>query len=185
KNAQLDFVTQTQIYTYSFEGVSFFDDEMVYIIAFQPRKKKAKFTGKLYVSETDYAVVRADYQLAEGKRLGGINLKLILGIKAFENLSQGTLLFRKNPDSEKYYLLYASQEEGQYFYVNRPLKFIELTDSNREVVAFDIKVEGDNRYKTEYLNMAVQKITEADVNAIKEKEFHYQTLKKYDPNIWK
>ncbi|MFA7445541.1 MAG: carboxypeptidase-like regulatory domain-containing protein [Flavobacteriaceae bacterium] len=185
KNAQLDFVTQTHIYSYSFEGVNFLDDEMVYIIEFKPKKKRAKFTGKLYVSETDYAVMRVDYDLAEGKRLSGINLKLVLGVKAFNNVSNGTLLFRKNPDSEKYYLLYASQEEGQYFYINRPLKFIELTDKDREVVAFDIKVEGDNRYKTEYLNMAVQKITEADVNAIKEKEFHYQTLKKYDPNIWK
>jgi hypothetical protein len=184
-NNELDFVKQTQYYTYTFDGVSFLDDEMVYIIGFKPKKNKAKFHGKLYISETDFAIVRADYELAEGKRLSGINLKLVLGVKVFEDHSKGTLLYRKNSETDKYYLLYASIEEGQYFYVHRPLKFIELADKDREVVAFDIKVEGNSIDKTEFLNIGMQKVTEAELDAIKEKEFEYQKLKKYDPNIWK
>src|SRR5690606_26360985 len=91
-NNDLDFVKQTKYYTYTFEGVSFLDDEMVYIIGFKPKKGKAKFQGKLYISETDFAIVRADYELAEGKRLSGVNLKLILGVKVFEDHSKGTFL---------------------------------------------------------------------------------------------
>src|SRR5690606_22622836 len=184
-NNELDFVKQTQYYTYTFDGVSFLDDEMVYIIGFKPKKSKGKFQGKLYVSETDFAVVRADYQLAEGKRLSGINLKLILGVKVFEDHSKGTFLYRKNPETEKYYLQYASIEEGQYFYLHRPIKFIELADKDREVVAFDIKVEGNSFDKTEFLNISSEKITEAEFEAIKEKDFEYQKLRKYDPSIWK
>jgi hypothetical protein len=184
-NNELNFIKQTQYYTYTFDGVSFLDDEMVYIIGFKPKKSKGKFQGKLYVSETDFAVVRADYQLAEGKRLSGINLKLILGVKVFEDHSKGTFLYRKNPETEKYYLQYASIEEGQYFYLHRPIKFIELADKDREVVAFDIKVEGNSFDKTEFLNISSEKITEAELEAIKEKDFEYQKLRKYDPSIWK
>lgn len=184
-NTDLNFIKQTQYYTYTFDGVSFLDDEMVYIIGFTPKKKKGKFTGKLYISETDFAVVRADYELAEGKKLGGINLKLVLGVKVFENHSKGTLLYRKNSETEKYYLQYASQEEGQYFYINRPIKFIELAAKDREVVAFDIKVEGNSIDKTEFLNINMQKVTEAELDAIQEKDFKYQTIKKYDPELWK
>ncbi len=184
-NNELDFIKQPKNYAYTFEGVSFMDDDMVYIIGFKPRKGKAKFQGKLYVSETDFAVVRADYELAEGKRLGGINLKLILGVKVFEDHSKGTFLYRKNPETEKYYLQYASIEEGQYFYLHRPIKFIELADKDREVVAFDIKVEGNTFDKTEFLNISSEKITESELEAIKEKDFEYQKLRKYDPNIWK
>lgn len=184
-NNDLDFVKQTKYYTYTFEGVSFLDDEMVYIIGFKPKKGKAKFQGKLYISETDFAIVRADYELAEGKRLSGVNLKLILGVKVFEDHSKGTFLYRKNPETEKYYLQYASIEEGQYFYLHRPIKFIELADKDREVVAFDIKVEGNSFDKTEFLNISSEKITEAELEAIKEKDFEYQKLRKYDPSIWK
>lgn len=184
-NQELDFVKQTKYYTYTFDGVSFLDDEMVYIIGFKPKKGKAKFQGKLYVSETDFAIVRADYQLAEGKRLSGINLKLILGVKVFEDHSKGTFLYRKNQETEKYYLQYASIEEGQYFYLHRPIKFIELADKDREVVAFDIKVEGNAFDKTEFLNISSEKITESQLEAIKEKDFEYQKLRKYDPSIWK
>jgi hypothetical protein len=31
------------------------------------QKKSAKYTGKLYINESDYAVLRAEYQLDEEK----------------------------------------------------------------------------------------------------------------------
>jgi hypothetical protein len=41
------------------------ENEFVYILSFKPRRSK-KYEGKLYVSENDYAVLRA-YTLEEGE----------------------------------------------------------------------------------------------------------------------
>jgi len=183
---KLDFVSEIELYEYTYEGAMYSNqNEFVYVLSFKPKKSKAKYTGKLYVSETDYAVVRADYNLAKGKKLGGINLKLLLGIKASENVSKGTIIFKPRATGNGYYLQYASTETGQYFYLNRPLKFIELTDDDKDVVAVDIKVEGDMTEKMEFLNISQSEISQNALESTKEEEFEYIRLKKYDPKIWK
>lgn len=182
---KMDFVNNAEIYEYVYEGAMYSSqNEFVYVLSFKPKKSKAKYTGKLYVSESDFAVVRVDYDLAKGKTLGGINLKLLLGVKASENLSKGTVIYKQNRDAV-YYLQYASTETGQYIYLNRPLKFIELTDDDKDVVAVDVKVEGNMNEKTEFLNIAQSDLPPADFVKIKEEEFEYTRLKKYDPKIWK
>jgi hypothetical protein len=54
-------------------------------------KSKAKYLGKLYISETDYAVLRTEYTLDEGEKLNNFNMKFLLGIKASQNISKGTI----------------------------------------------------------------------------------------------
>lgn len=181
-----DFMRQTDWYKYTLDGAIFTDDyKLVYVIKFQPKKGKAKYEGTLYVSENDYAVVKATYHLAKGKTLGGINLKWILGVKVYENVSNGTLIYKEDPNTKKYYLQYANREDGQYFYLNRPLKFIELSDSDSDVLALDIKAEGDILNKTEYLNLDQQEMSAAAFESVKEPDFQYIRLNKYDPKIWK
>jgi carboxypeptidase-like protein len=183
---RLDFVNKPELYEYTYEGkILNNENDIIYVLRFEPRKSKAKYTGKLYVSETDYAVVRCDYTLPEGERLNGLNLKLLLGVKVYENISTGTIIYKKNPFGEGYYLQYVSEESGQYFYINRPLKFIELSDSEKDVVAFDLKVEGNSIEKTEFLNISRSEISEDSFNKVKEEEFNYINLKRYDPTIWK
>lgn len=181
-----DFMRQIDWYKYTLDGAIFSEDyKLIYVIKFQPKKGKAKYEGTLYVSENDYAVVKATYQLAKGKTLGGINLKWILGIKVFENVSAGTLIYKENPSTRKYYLQYANLIDGQYFYLNRPLKFIELTDEERDVLALDIKAEGDILNKTEYLNLDQKEISQSEFESLKEPDFKFLKMNKYDPKIWK
>lgn len=185
-NPKMNFVNKPELYEYSYEGKIYNDEnEGLYILKFEPRKSKAKYAGKLYISETDYAVVRCDYDLADGKTLSGFNMKLLLGVKVSENISKGTMLFKKNAGGKGYYLQYASEEEGQYFYINRPLKFIELTKDEKDVFAFDLKVEGNMSDKTEFLNISKSEISENTYDTVKEEEFNYTVLKRYDPAIWK
>ena len=182
----MDFVSQTDLYDYAYEGTTFSNaNEFVYVIRFKPRKSKAIYTGKLYVSESDYAVVRADYTLGEGKKAGGLNLKFLLGIKMAENVSKGTIIYKQNTIGSGYYMHYASVESGQYFYLNRPLKFIELTDGEKDVVSLDLKVEGNVREKTEFLNISRSETSQATIEKIKEEDFNFTNLKSYDPSIWK
>lgn len=181
-----NFIRQNDWYKYTLDGAVFTDDyKLVYVIKFQPKKGKAKYEGTLYVSESDYAVVKATYQLAKGKTLGGINLKWILGVKVFENVSSGTLIFKENTATKKYYLQYANLEEGQYFYLNRPLKFIELAEEDRDVLALDIKAEGNILDKTEYLNLEHKALSASEFESIIENDFKYIQMKKYDPKFYK
>ncbi|MFV8325213.1 carboxypeptidase-like regulatory domain-containing protein [Flavobacterium sp. ZS1P14] len=183
---KLNFVNNPELYDYVYEGkMHYNEDEFVYVLKFSPRKSKAKYVGKLYVSMTDYAVLRCDYNLAEGETVSGFNMKFILGIKTSENISNGTIIYEKKTNDISYHLHYFSMETGQYLYINRPLKLIELTHSEKDVAAFDIKIEGNVINKTEFLNLHRSEITPIAFEKIKEEEFKYISLKRYDPQIWK
>lgn len=183
---KMEFVTDPDIYKYTYEGtVLLGGNEFVYVLKFEPRKSRAIYQGKIYVSESDFAVLRADYALAPGKKGESLNLKLLLGVKMAENVGSGTLIFKKDPIGDGYYLQYAAEETGQYFYLNRPLKFIELTDEEKDVVAFDLKVEGNMHNKKEFLNISRGGLSEDDFEKIKEEDFAYKKIKKYDPSLWK
>jgi len=188
-NGRFDFINNnelSELYEYSYAGVTESGDKnnRIFIIKFRPNKRRAKYTGTLYVSEKDYAIVRADYTLVEGKKLSGINLKFILGIKQAENFDKGTLVYKKR-ESGEYYLQYASQENGQYIYINRPLKFIEITEGDKEKVGFDFKAEMDEFEKEEYFVISESSISEGDYKAAQEPDFDYIQLGSYDPSIWK
>lgn len=180
-----DFVTKQEAYEYTYAGtIPYGSDSYVYKINFTPRKRKAKYSGELYISPSDYAIVRGDYQLAEGKVKSGLNLKLILGIKQIENISRGTIVYKQKANENGYYLQYASSEEGSYLYINRPLKFIEITNGDKEKVAYDLKIEGNVIDRKEYLNLYRDEITATDFNEVIEKEFTYSEPQVYDKKVW-
>jgi CarboxypepD_reg-like domain len=170
-------------YSYTLQNVTFYNGEMVYTISFKPRKAKSKYAGTLYVSDNTYAVIKTDYSYYKGKRGSKLNLRLILGVKYIENISNGTIIFNKN--SENWYEpRYIKHEEGHYFYVNRPLKFIENTGAKNKV-RFDFKIEGTARNKEELLFTSTTTITDATFNAITEaKTIPYQKQRKYDASLW-
>ncbi len=186
EDSTLDFVTQTDLYEYTYEGAVYSgQNEFAYVITFKPKKRKANYEGKLYISESDFAVVKAEYKLAKGKTLSGINLKLLFGLKVSSNVSKGTLIYKQNQSGNGYYLQYVATETGGYMYVNRPIKLIEISEDEKDVVAFDLKMEGNNYTKIEMLNISRTEIPASTIANIVEKEFKYQRLKKYDASIWK
>lgn len=183
---RFEFIHDYESYHYVFEGATYTsENEFVYILSFKPKKNKAKFKGKLYIAENDYAIIRADYKLEEGKKVNGFNFKFLLGVKSLENIGQGTVIYKNSPVGNGYYLQYALQEKGQYFYLNRPLKFIELTNEDKDVVAFDLKIEGNSNEKFEYLNMNRTESSDAIIGKITEDDFAFIKIKSFDPKIWK
>ena len=183
---KLEFINDTELYEYKYEGATYSSDyEFIYVLSFKPKKSRAIYRGKLYISESDFAVLRTDFTLDEGKKVSGFNMKFLLGVKTQENVSSGTLIYKKNPVGEGYYMQYASKETGQYIYLNRPLKFIELTDSEKDVVAFEMKIEANTITKTEFLNISRTETSEAAIQKVAEDDFTFIKLKSYDPKIWK
>ena len=186
KSSEHDFINNPELYTYKFEGTTFTEDnDYAFVLSFSPKKSRAKYTGKLFINESDYAVLRAEYQLDEGENLHNVNLKWLLGIKVAQNNNKGILMFRKKSENKNYYLHYASEENGNYFYINRPLKFIEITKEDKDILSLDIKYEGNSTTKTEFLNLSHSLVTDTDVTKVVENEFNIVSLKSYDPKIWK
>lgn len=180
-----DFVSDTSIYDYTIEDITYMDGKPVYIIKFEPRKNRAKYAGNLYVSEEDYAVLKVDYKFAKGKKGESINLKLLLGVKYAENVNNGTVIYKKNTDTNVYYPYYINQEIGRYAYVHRPLKFIE-NGGDKDKIAFDFKVEGNIIEKREVLTFSNEGLTQNNYDALTEsKTVEFIKLKQYDPSIWK
>lgn len=170
-------------YSYTLKNVTFYNGEMIYTIIFKPRKSKSKYTGTLYVSDDTYAVLKTDYSYSKGKRGSKLNLRLIFGVKYIENISNGTIIFKKNSNNW-YEPRYIKHESGQYFYVSRPLKFIE-NSSARNKVLFDFKIEGTAKNKEELLFTGTTAITNTAFNTIKEaRTVPYLKQRKYDATVW-
>ncbi|MEO0525984.1 MAG: carboxypeptidase-like regulatory domain-containing protein [Bacteroidota bacterium] len=176
-------IIDDKLYTYSFLDATYFNDELVYVIQFNPKRAKSKFEGKLYISDDTYAILKTDYAFAKGKRGEKVNLKLILGVKYIENRRKGTIIFKKDGDN-RYVPYYLKEEEGSYFYVNRPFKFIENSPEKNKI-AFDFKIEGNARNKEELLFINSSKMSMEHYTSLKEHEnTPYTLLHRYEPTIW-
>ena len=90
----------------------------------------------------------------------------------------------KKGDNEFYYPYYISEQVDRYFYVNRPIKFIDNANKSNKV-AFNFKIEGTFKERSEILMLDVNDISSADYNsAIESKKIDYLILKEYDPTLW-
>lgn len=183
EDSRLTTILNSDLYDYSFENTTVFNGKLVYIIRYNPRKSKAKFTGKLYITDEDFAVIKLDYQYAEGKRGQKVNLKFLLGVKYVENKKKGIILYEKNQDSI-YQPKYLQEEQGSFFYVSRPLKFIE-NSKEKTKVGLEFKLEGQNVFKNEIFFINHNAINSAAYNDITiQEKVPYEELEAYNPSIW-
>lgn len=170
-------------YEYTLRDVNYFNEHLVYIIDYAPIKRKSKYTGTLFVTDDSFAILKLDFMYSKGKRGDKFNLKLILGVKYIENVSQGTIIFKKS-ENDWYTPRYVKLESGEYFYVRRPLKFIE-NSAVKNKVAFNFKIEGDTKHKEELLFVNSQTLSDATYSSLTEvKKIPYQIQKRYDAKVW-
>ncbi|WP_372757643.1 carboxypeptidase-like regulatory domain-containing protein [Mariniflexile sp.] len=183
ENSFLYNILDTKLYDHTITDVTFFNDEVNYIINYKPRKGKAKYTGNLLVSGNNYAITKLDFSYFEDRHGSKLNLKLLVGIKFEENINKGTILFEKQ-ENNKYLPKYIKHETGNYFYVKRDLTLIE-NSRNRYKISSEFKIEGNNRHKEELLFTAINTLNLDDYKAIKqEKSTTFQNLNKYEKSIW-
>ncbi|NNJ88542.1 MAG: carboxypeptidase-like regulatory domain-containing protein [Eudoraea sp.] len=179
----LDEILNLDAYRFTLDGASYFQGNSIYVVSFGPRRAKAKYKGTLYISATDYAILKADYSFSEGKEGKKFNMKLLLGIKYIQNIQQGTVLFKPRQDG-KYHPYYIKQERGNYIYLHRPLKFIENSNDRNKVV-FDFTIEGRAREKKELLILSTNSLDQQEFVDFKEQStIPYTLLKQFEPSIW-
>lgn len=186
KDSDLDFVTDYKKYNFTITKAFPYNEELVYVLRFTPNKGGAKYSGELYVSTETYAVLKANYKFAEGKRGKKINLKFLLGFK-YEELEREVLaIFNKNKENV-YSLKYLKTNTKQYFYINRSFTFIEnnVSKKDRMKLKLDILSEGTNNNENELLVIDTHSISEGEFLGLhQKKKISIQTIEKYDPSIW-
>ena len=108
---------------------------------------------------------------------------MLLGIKYIENLKKGTIIYNKNSEN-KYHPKYIKEESGSYFYVHRPIKFIENSRAKNKV-SLDFLIEGNKRDKSELFIIEYHSMTKDEYNGfVESKHAEYKNIKNYDPAIW-
>jgi len=188
KKSDLDFVTATKKYNYVLAGMDEYDDEMVYVITFKPKKSSAKFTGTMYVNAYDFAIVKVDFSYGKGKSGEGVNLKLLLGVKYRDHTWNASVVYKKNV-LDKYQLKFISQKRGSYVYMSRSFK-LKKNRANRseskKIIKLDVLVEQNDINKKELFFISSEELSKDNFNAIQQREkykIHY--VPKYNNEIWK
>jgi len=126
-----DFLYHTGRYKYVLSGGTKINGEDVYIIDFEP-KKSGLYQGRVYISIESYALIRADYQYAEGKIGDDFHL---FGVGYSVNHFSGSIFFEKKNDS--YHLKYFSHKKASDFSLDRNVSLIK----KKERFLFDKKLK--------------------------------------------
>ncbi|MBC7391149.1 MAG: carboxypeptidase-like regulatory domain-containing protein [Opitutaceae bacterium] len=148
-----EFINQENKYTYVKEDVQYLNDELIYKIAFKP-KKNGLFEGFMYVSTSTYAVLQLDFAYAIDKQTERFEL---FGIGHSMNLKQGRVIFEKG--SSGYYAKYIYAKQNESISVDRNFSIIKkqkrfLFDKELNEMKFEtqISLELENIWEILVLN---------------------------------
>lgn len=180
-----DFLHKTGKYNYELAGGTKVNGEDVFIIDFMP-KSSGLYEGRLYISMSTYALIRADYNYAEGKVGRDFNL---LGVAFKENYFSGSIYFEKEEDH--YVLKYFSYKSGNYFSVERKISLIKkrkrlLFDKKLKEIKVGLNFQVTNGESIEVLLLNNKKISHQqfmDFDQPKDMEIIY--VDHFDENLWK
>ncbi len=184
KNKEFEFLSDLDNYTYTLEDVSGYQDEMVYVLNFKPKKRKANYQGTLYVSADSYAVLKMEYELAEKRVAEKANYKFLLGIKYVQDLNSGIIIYQKTGD--KYFPKYIQNHTNNYIYFGRSFSFKENAPRrDRMDIKLDFTIETNVGSRQELLIVDSHPITAEEYNAApKSQKATVEVIQKYDPTLW-
>lgn len=184
-----DFITEMDDYEYTIEDISTFNGELIYLISFVPDRGlfsgSGKYTGTLYVSANSFAVLKANYQLAEGEHGAKFKMKFLLGVAFEEKKKSGSIIYEKN-DRDKYVPKYIQVAGLRYGYFER---FFVLKENakrrDRMKLKFKVTLEFNNGYNNEWLFLEAKPIPTAKYISFEENEgIPIEQISKYNPEIW-
>jgi len=184
KTSGFEFLSDLDNYSYTLEDVTGYQDEMVYVLHFKPKRRKASYHGILYVSADSYAVVKMNYQLAEKRVAEKANYKFLLGIKYVQDVKSGIVIYQKTGD--KYFPKYIQNQTNNYIYFGRSFSFKENAPrKNRMDLKLDFTIETNVATRQELLIVDSRPITETEyTDAPKSKKAVVDVIQKYDSTVW-
>ena len=180
-----EFLYKTGKYNYTLAGGSRVNGEDVYIIDFTP-KSSGNYIGRMFVAINTYALIRADYEYAEGKTGRDIHL---FGIGYTETHFIASIYFEKKNDN--YILKYFSKKAKSNASFDRNVALIKkkerfLFDKKLNEIKVGIDIAVDMESSIEYLVLEQTEIQEkqfADFEQQERMEVIY--VDQFDENLWK
>ena len=184
KGKNWDFVTQRGKYTYHKEGVSVIDDEIVYVVRFEP-KTKGEFEGHMYVTSGTFALVRADFSYRPGRETEKFDL---LGIEHAMKYKEGHIVYEKGDGG--YFLKYLSASQQEYAHIERPFSLMKkqkkfFVDKEISKVKVDLDMTFHSNTQWELLVMDRKPLTKENFKASKQPPFiRYRRVVAHEPEMW-
>lgn len=178
-----EFISKQDKYIFTKKDNTLINGTLCYHISFIPYKNKGDFTGNIYINAEDYAIVRYDYKLLEGKLLNNVNLKFLLGIKSNVNKREEFGIFVKSKQNI-YLPKYIKTTIGSYIYFDRSLNFSEnnpIKDNSKQL-KINILQESNSLAVNEILAI---EIDESKIVPKIPKYIIGDTRTAYDNNYWK
>ena len=186
KETDLTFVTNYKKYDYTIAKAFNYNGELVYVLNFKPKRSSANYSGEIYISAENYAVLKAKYQYAPGETGQKMNLKLLLGIK-YEELDREVLIIFNKLQTGTYGIKYIKTNTKQYYYLNRSFTFIENTKNRKDrmKLKLELMTEGFANNEIELLVINNEIIPKKTFDQFKQEKYvTIQTIEEYDPAIW-
>lgn len=181
------FIENYKKYKFKLDKITDYKGEIVFVLNFEPDHGSSKYKGELYISSNTYAVIKMNYDLIEGEKATGFNMKFLLGVKMEEKERSGTLIFQKN-ELGTYDPKYMYANSYPYIYLNRDVLFKENKSGwfvDKTKLKFDILIENKTNIQDEYLFVNVSPILTDTYKNLKEKKgVPLEKIKHYDSSIW-
>lgn len=167
---QWEFLYKTGKYKYELVGGTKVNGEDVFIIDFKP-SGGGKFVGRVYVSTSTYALIKADYKYADGK--DGRDIQL-LGIGYHENKYRTSIYYEKI--GESYQLKYLSHSQAIGMSFNRKVALIKkkkrwLIDKTLLELKVKLNIDVETEEITELLFLSNDAIPSEDFVKFEEPEW--------------
>ncbi len=172
-------------YTYKITNNLFYNDEFVYEITYTPKHSSSNYKGKIYISDDTFAILKLDFNMLEGKKLQGMNLKW-LGMK-YKVYDWNGIIEYYQASNGKYVPKYLKQSKKMYSYVKIPVKFIENSNEKNKL-KFKLKSEFESilTQQSEILFIENTTLKTTEYKDIKlNKKFPLDNLKYYNSDIWR
>jgi len=180
-----EFLHSTGKYKYTLVGGTRVNAEDVYIIDFTP-KSGGEFIGRMYISMSTYALIRADYDYAPDKT--GTDFQMF-GVGYTENQFTGSIYFEKVDSTYK--LKYFSKKAGSFATFDRNIALLKkrkrfLFDKKLKEIKIGIEMGLNSEQSVEVLILDEEEITHQQfIDFEQEKYMEIIYVDQFDDNLWK
>ncbi|MCK5847425.1 MAG: carboxypeptidase-like regulatory domain-containing protein [Bacteroidales bacterium] len=179
-----EFLYKTSKYNYSLFGGSRIMGEDVYIIDFQS-KNRGDYNGRLFVSCSSFAILKAEFEYAKGK--SGTDVSM-LGVSYKETIHKVSVFFVKREGV--YHLKYLFRQEGELIGIDRKVELLKKKERfilDKTTAKYKVRVN----YHVKNLNsIEILVINEQDIsaqqfkNVIAKKRLKVKYINEFDDNMW-
>ena len=180
-----EFLYKTGKYKYTLAGGIRVNGEDIYIIDFEP-DNGGIFKGRLFVSASTYALIRADYEYAPGKE--GTDFHLF-GVGYSENYFSGSIYFEKVNGS--YVLKYFSQKTGTAVDFDRNIILLKkrkrfLFDKTLKELKVGLKIAVNSESSVEMLVLDRKQIPQKAFDDFQQKKYmNIIYVDQFNDSLWK